>query len=292
MMKKNWRFFKRLFIGVTALVILLVVATFTYVAIAPQFGQRLEGEDLARMQNSSNYGEDGFVNLIETGFGSFGEMMSTMPDMFRDNLAPRDTLPTHFDGGVAASDSTCVVTWYGHSAFLIEFEGKRILIDPMLGEVASPIPFGSARWPYEEPIPMDELKDIDILIISHDHYDHLDHGTIIALKDEVKHFYTALGVGSHLKRWGVSAERITELDWWESADQEGVHLVSAPARHFSGRGITDRNCTQWASWVIKGENHNLYFSGDGGYGPHFEEIGEKEGPFDLAFMECGQYNEA
>ena len=113
----------------------------------------------------------------------------------------------------------------------------------------------------------------------------------MSLKDKVGHFYTPLGVGAHLERWGISSERITELDWWETASIGQTKLVAAPARHFSGRGITDRNKTQWASWVIVGEREKIYFSGDSGYGPHFKEIGERFGPFDFAMMECGQYNE-
>ena len=183
------------------------------------------------------------------------------------------------------------VTWYGHSAILLEIEGKRILIDPMLGPAASPVPFLTKRFEYEDPIDLDDIVDIDAVLISHDHYDHLDYPTISKIKDKVGHFYTALAVGEHLKHWGISSDKITELDWWQTSKIGHIELVATPARHFSGRGVTDRNKTQWASWVILGRHNRVYFSGDSGYAPHFSEIGDKYGPFDFTMMECGQYNE-
>ena len=132
---------------------------------------------------------------------------------------------------------------------------------------------------------------IDAMLISHDHYDHLDHGSIEALNTRTKEFYVPLGVGAHLRAWGIEEDRIHELDWWEEIDHEDLHFAFAPSRHFSGRGITDRFSTLWGSWVIQGSQDNIYFSGDSGYGPHFAEIGAKYGPFDFAMMECGQYNE-
>ncbi len=273
----------------------LVAGTFIFVKTAPQFGQPPQGEHLKKLQQSPHYQNDQFVNLIETGMGSFGEMMQTLPKMlFGKGQTPQQALPVKFGENAtkATADTACFVTWYGHSAFLLELEGQRILIDPMLGETAAPVSFGSTRFKYQKAIPLEDLTQIDAVILSHDHYDHLDYPTILKLKDEVGHFYTALGLGSHLQKWGVPSHKIIELDWWQSAKSQGLELVATPARHFSGRGLTDRNKTQWASWVIKGKHHQLYFSGDGGYGPHFTEIGEKYGPFDLAFLECGQYNKA
>jgi L-ascorbate metabolism protein UlaG (beta-lactamase superfamily) len=188
-------------------------------------------------------------------------------------------------------DSTLKITWFGHSAILLQIDGKNILIDPMLGNAAAPVPFMTKRFPYVQSLDLDVLPEIDAIIISHDHYDHLDYQTILVLKEKVKHFYTPLGVGSHLRSWGVDASKITELDWWQSTDFEGLRFVATPARHFSGRSISDRNKTQWSSWVIVGAKEKIYFSGDSGYGPHFREIGTKYGPFDFAMLECGQYNE-
>lgn len=293
-MKLFRKILKRTLQTLVGLIILLMVSVVIFVNIAPQIGQAPEGADLQRIQQSSNYGEDGFVNLIETYQASFWKSMKTLPDMFfKANLNPSESLPVKYDDGNEDEiDTVSYVTWYGHSAFLIEMDGQRILIDPMLGEFAAPISLGANRYANDEEVPLNEIGDIDILILSHDHYDHLDYATIMELKGKVGHYYTALGVGSHLKSWGIPESKITELDWWEKAETGPITLVATPSRHFSGRGLTDNCATQWASWVISGQHQNLYFSGDGGYGDHFKEIGEKYGPFDFAMMECGQYNEA
>lgn len=283
-----------MFLVVIALIVALVVGVLIFVGTAPQFGQPPNGEHRERLNESPHYEDGKFINLIETKMGSFGEMMGTLPEFFfGKNKSPKDTLPTKysFNNGIEV-DSLCYITWYGHSAFLLEMNGRRILIDPMLGKTAAPTSFGSARFPNDEPVPLEAITDIDLMILSHDHYDHLDYASIMHLKDHVGHFYTALGVGSHLRSWGIAEEKITELDWWEEALSDELTLVACPARHFSGRGLFDRNATQWASWVIRSGDHNIYFSGDGGYGPHFKEIGEKYGPFDFAMLECGQYNKA
>lgn len=197
---------------------------------------------------------------------------------------------THFSGTIPPPDTSVYVTWFGHSAVLLEIEGKRILLDPMLGPAASPVPFFAKRFAYRQPIDFAPLVKIDAVVISHDHYDHLDYGSIQKLNPNVGHFYVPLGVGGHLERWGVDSTKITELDWWESAERDGLTFTATPQRHFSGRGLIDRNSTLWASWVVAGASRKVYFSGDGGYGPHFEQIGQRFGPFDLAMVECGQYN--
>jgi len=131
---------------------------------------------------------------------------------------------------------------------------------------------------------------IDAVLLSHDHYDHLDYGSIVKLRNKVKHFFVPLGVGAHLARWGVDPTKISEHDWWDEVQFEGLTLASTPARHFSGRSLKDRDTTLWCSWVIVGPEARVFFSGDSGYGPHFAEIGEKYGPFDLTLIECGQYD--
>ncbi|MCL4113162.1 UNVERIFIED_CONTAM: hypothetical protein GTU68_065798 [Idotea baltica] len=215
-----------------------------------------------------------------------------MWEMFTaESSTPSKPLPTRFvSKDLASTDSALHFTWYGHSSLLVEIDGKRILVDPMFGDAAAPVSFFSPRFALEHPIPLEEIRNIDAVIISHDHYDHLDYGSILAIKDQVGHFFTALGVGEHLKRWGVEAERISTLDWWSQVDFKGLELVCTPARHFSGRSLNDRNQSLWASWVIKGHDQKLFFSGDSGYAEHFLEIGDRHGPFDLAFIECGQYN--
>jgi L-ascorbate metabolism protein UlaG (beta-lactamase superfamily) len=184
-----------------------------------------------------------------------------------------------------------MLSWFGHSAFMLEIEGATILLDPMLGPVASPVSFINRRFDYELPLSLQEIPFIDIVVISHDHYDHLDYESIVALKEKVGQFLVPLGLGSHLLRWGVEEEKIVELDWWQSATRAGVEMTATPAQHFSGRSLDDGNSTLWASWVIEAEGVRIFFSGDSGYFAGFKEIGDRFGPFDLTLMECGQYDE-
>ncbi|PWJ58658.1 L-ascorbate metabolism protein UlaG (beta-lactamase superfamily) [Dyadobacter jejuensis] len=281
-------------LSLLATILILIGGTVFFMNTSPQIGQRPEGADLERIRLSSHYGANGFVNITETNTGDIWEVLKTLPSMlWAKNTSPLHPLPAAFeDQSQAAIDSLTYITWYGHSAFMIELDGKRILIDPMLGHVAAPVSFGSKRFAYQNEIPIDQLDAIDVVLLSHDHYDHLDYPTILRLKDKVRHFITPLGVGSHLKAWGVAPENITELDWWEESRRDGIRYTACPARHFSGRGLTDRDATQWASWVLQSEAEKIYFSGDGGYGTHFAEIADKFGPFDFAMLECGQYNPA
>lgn len=291
--------FKRILIKgaiwIFSIVAILILGIMAFIKTAPQFGAIPEGTRLEKITKSDNYGEDHFINQITTEMDlNFPKMMGVMYQWIfnADRRVPPKPLPVRFNEiAVEYPDSLAKITWYGHSAIFLEIDRKKILIDPMLGNAASPVSFMTKRFDYDMPIDLDAIPEIDAVILSHDHYDHLDYSSIMRLKDKVHHFYTPLGVGAHLERWGVESERITELDWWGSAVIGQTKLVAAPARHFSGRGITDRNKTQWASWVILGEHEKIYFSGDSGYGPHFKEIGDKYGPFDFTMMECGQYNE-
>ncbi len=160
----------------------------------------------------------------------------------------------------------------------------------MFGNVPTPHPMlGGNSFSRALPIEIEKLSSIDAVLLSHDHYDHLDYGSVTKLKDKVKMFYAPLGVGVHLQEWGVEKERIVELDCWQEVTLDLVFKCT-PAQHFSGRGLI-RNGSLWSSWIINSGKENIFFSGDSGYGPHFKEIGDKYGPFDFAMMECGQYNE-
>ncbi|MBU1822583.1 MAG: MBL fold metallo-hydrolase [Bacteroidetes bacterium] len=274
-------------------IFLLIGGIFIFIKVAPQFGQPPEEQHLAKIKQSPHYEDGSFVNSIPTSMDmSFADGIETIREFLTvENAEPDQPLPVAFSNKPGpVSDSSLFITWFGHSAVLVEMEGKRILLDPMLGPSASPVSFIGQRFEYRQPIDFSLLQNIDFVVLSHDHYDHLDYPSIQKLNPEVGHFYVPLGVGSHLRRWGVDSSKITELDWWESAEAGTMSLTATPARHFSGRGLTDRNATLWASWVLKSPAHAVYFSGDSGYGPHFKEIGERFGPFDLAMMECGQYN--
>jgi len=293
-MKKR-KIVKKIMLTILVVIVLATIGITLFVSYAPQFGQTPKGEHLAKIKLSENYKDDGFVNLTKTSMEmSFGNTMTTLKEFVTaKNTKPEKLLPVKFEkqSTEPVNDSAAFVTWFGHSAILLEIEGKRIMIDPMFGPYASPVSFFSKRFAYEEPIDISSFTNIDAVIISHDHYDHLDHSSILQLKKNVKHFFVPLGVGSHLQFWGVDKAKITELDWWQTATLDNLRLTAAPARHFSGRGVRDRDKTLWASWVVKGKYNNIYFSGDSGYGPHFKKIGEKYGPFDFTMIECGQYNE-
>ena len=209
-----------------------------------------------------------------------------------DNAKPQSPvtakpLDTVFDG----NSKQLSMTWLGHSTLLIQMDGVKMITDPVFSKRTSPVSFaGTKAFDYMPNYQLEDLPELDYVLISHDHYDHLDYKTIDYLKNKVKAFVVPLGVAAHLVRWGVIEEKIIELDWYDEAKLEGIKLTSTPARHFSGRGLTNRNSTLWCSYVIQGSSQSVFFSGDSGYGPHFKEIGEKYGPFDYCFMECGQYN--
>ncbi len=283
-------------IGITIAAILTVtlIGATLFINISPQFGKNPTKEQQAGYAKAGHYNKGKFLNETRT------EMDLQFWRMLKKLLNPHPNRTPKVDLPVDKIDSLEIVnheanitqlTWFGHSAFLLELDGKKILLDPMFGQSPSPVPMlAGKRYSKELPIAIEKLPFIDAVIFSHDHYDHLDYGSIQKLKDKVGQFYTPLGVGNHLIDWGVPEENVHQLNWWETIMFDQIELVCTPARHFSGRGITDRNTTLWASWVIKGEKENIYFSGDGGYGPHFKDIGEKYGPFDISMMECGQYN--
>jgi len=179
----------------------------------------------------------------------------------------------------------------GHSTLLILLDGEFWLTDPVFSERASPFQFVGPKRFHQPPISIDELPDIKGVILSHNHYDHLDKAAIEQLKHKVEHFYTPLGVGEELINWGVARQKITQLDWWQSITVNQTTLTATPSQHFSGRAFSDRNQSLWSSWAVKAEHGSFFFSGDTGYFDQFAKIGEKLGPFDFSFMETGAYNQ-
>src|SRR5690606_7278752 len=168
------------------------------------------------------------------------------------------------------------LTWLGHSAFILNLDGNKILIDPMLGPVASPVSFaGPKRYGGDLLHLVDKMPAIDAVFITHDHYDHLDYESIRKLDDKVAQFFVPYGVGSHLTDWGVAEEKITEMNWWDETEYQGLTVAMAPSKHFSGRGILGHGSTLWGGWIILGDKTRFYTSGDGGYDAHFKEIGER-----------------
>jgi L-ascorbate metabolism protein UlaG (beta-lactamase superfamily) len=205
------------------------------------------------------------------------------PDM------PLPVISTDLSGFNGGKNRSLSAVWLGHSSLLINMDGYKILTDPVFEKRISVI--GPTRFCGNPPLTTDQLPPLDAVIISHDHYDHLNRFSILGLKEKTRRFIVPLGVGSVLEEWGVLRERITELDWWEEyRPDQNLTVTAAPAQHFSGRGLFDRNRTLWASWVIAGPAHKIFFSGDSGYFKGFEEIGERYGPFDVTFLECGAYD--
>lgn len=183
-----------------------------------------------------------------------------------------------------------MLIWFGHSSYLISYKGTTILVDPVLSGNASPVSFFAKSFAGTDIYTADDFPHIDVMILTHDHYDHLDYKTIRDLQLKTTHYYVPLGVASHLKFWGVEADKITSLNWWESAPiSGGFKLTATPARHFSGRGLK-RNQTLWTSYVLRMDPFSIFIGGDSGYDTHFREIGDNFGPFDLAILESGQYN--
>lgn len=278
-------------IAILIIIVSILLLACLILRFHPAFGGR------ARKAHRSNQIRNGkFDNQIPTVMESgLKNTLSILRDFAKGNpqskpAAPLPAVPAPTEA--AADPSRARITWFGHSALLLEMQGRKLLLDPMFGTAPSPFPaVGGKRYPTEASFDPEKLPAIDAVLLSHDHYDHLDYGTIRKLRDKVGCFYVPLGVGSHLERWGIAPEKIQELDWWQEAEHEGLRLACTPARHFSGRSLTDRNATLWCSWVIAGERANVYFSGDSGYGPHFQEIGDAYGPFDLTLMECGQYDQ-
>jgi L-ascorbate metabolism protein UlaG (beta-lactamase superfamily) len=188
------------------------------------------------------------------------------------------------------ADSGLRATWLGHSTVLVEIDGKRVLTDPVWSERASPVGFAGPRRFQPVPVSIAQLPPLDAVIISHDHYDHLDKASVLQL--EHVPFVTSLGVGAHLESWGIAPERIIELDWWESFELGPLTITAGPSQHFSGRGVGDRNRTLWSSFAVRGPRHSFFFSGDTGLTDEYRDIRSKLGPFDLVMLEVGAFHPA
>jgi L-ascorbate metabolism protein UlaG (beta-lactamase superfamily) len=262
-----------------------------------QFGGKITEVDTSLFKKSAQWNGEIFENLevttMEMGLRKVPEVLMKL--IFQQkgkkptNKLP--ILPFDKDAFLAPSD-TMKACWFGHSVLLLRLNNKTLLIDPMFGQDAAPIaPFRLKRFSKDTLEIIDQLPKIDLALLSHDHYDHLDLKSIERLAPKVEQYFVALGVGRHLEKWGVNRAKIQEFDWWNASQFEGITITFTPTRHFSGRGTKDRSKSLWGGWVFQISNETIYFSGDGGYGEHFKAIGEAFGGFDFAFMECGQYNE-
>lgn len=273
------------------LIVGLGVGILVFTNIYPTFGSNPSKEQKEVYETFANYEEGKFINLPSEIVAAGSPITKQEPNSASDERSPTSQIPLSeidWDQINAEEDS---LTWLGHSAFILSLDNKKILIDPMLGPVASPVSFiGPKRYSDDLLDTIEEMPPIDAVFITHDHYDHLDYQSIKRLKSKVAHFFVPYGVGNHLVKWGVEEDKITELNWWDETEFQGLTIALAPAKHFSGRGILNQNSTLWGGWVIIGNNTRFYTSGDGGYDAHFKEIGNKYGPFDIALIEGGQYD--
>lgn len=279
--------------------ILVVIGVIAFVGILSQsFSYFKMKENMGKYENISEQvkmKKGKFLNAEPTKTMTQMRASTFKEFMIKGDKVPAKPLPTvAFNSGNYLKSDTSIlsVTWFGHSSALFEVDGKLILTDPAFSESAGPVSWAaSKRFKNKDLISAAQLPELDVVLISHDHYDHLDQETITQLAQKTKQFLVPLGVAKYLIKWGVSADKIQEFSWWENTSFEGIEFVSTPARHFSGRGLINRNSTLWCSWVIKGSEHSVFFSGDSGYQKDFKVIGEKYGPFDLGLLECGQYND-
>lgn len=261
-----------------------------------QFGAQPSTSDIETYARSKQWNGKIFENTEPTTIDvSFSTLPKLLYKQFCDkaNREPLQKLSIinfdiqHFE---QSADGFKAI-WFGHSAILLRMNDTNIFIDPMLGPNAAPIsPFPVKRFSDNTLDILDKLPQLDLVLFSHDHYDHLDYESLLRIKSKTKYFFTALGVGRHLKKWGIEENRITEFDWWDERMFNDIKITFTPSRHFSGRGLKDRSKSLWGGWVFSAGKENIWFSGDGGYGEHFIEIGKRIAPFDFAFMECGQYN--
>jgi len=224
-----------------------------------------------------------------------GKILEVIRAYYRAERAapvPERPLPLRFIPAAELADTAGPATVYrlGHSSVLMRLDGQYVLTDPVFSERASPLQWMGPRRFHPLPFALEALPKIATVVLSHDHYDHLDKASILALDHKVERYVAPLKVGDHLRRWGVAADKITELDWWQSVSVGSLTFTATPAQHFSGRGLSDRDKTLWAGWAVESREAKIFFSGDSGYFGGFREIGERLGPFDLTLIETGAYN--
>jgi L-ascorbate metabolism protein UlaG (beta-lactamase superfamily) len=262
------------------------------------FGGTIEGERLERVKSSPNFSDGKAQNTVETSMGEFSweDTRDFLTEWYRGRKERKPQSPVPIvSPDTAAFESMprngIRFIWLGHSTVYLEIDGTRVLIDPMWSDRSSPFRQLGPRRSHAMPISLANLPEVDVVVISHDHYDHLDMDTVRALAPSGTQFAVPLGVGAHLEAWGVAAEQLVELDWWQRESVGSLTLVATPARHFSGRSFNDSDLTLWASWSMIGRSSRVFYSGDTGWFDGFEKIGQEYGPFDLTIMKCGAYGE-
>lgn len=279
---------------IAGLVVLSVLAGAAYLQ-HPKFGDSPKGSALEKISRSDNYQRGQFQNQIETPLFREGEsFLSVITGNLRSpgqNLKPQNPVPSETPDFSALDKGEDLVVWLGHSSYFVQLHGLRILIDPVFSDSAAPVPSVNRAFDGTSVFRAEDMPEIDYLLITHDHWDHLDYPTMLALQPKVRRVVAGLGIGAHLRSWGFPEERIIEGDWYDSvslSDEVALHIT--PARHYSGRAL-NRNQTLWVGFALMSADQRLYFSGDTGFGPHFAELSERFGGFDLVALDMGQYDE-
>jgi L-ascorbate metabolism protein UlaG (beta-lactamase superfamily) len=291
--RRHSRWLQRAFLAL-ALFAAVLAAAGCAVLSQPQFGAAMSGARLERANANPQYRDGRFVNVQPETPTGFGDIVGYIVRQFsgdgvRVPPAPLPVLVVDQAALAAAPPASGLrAFWIGHASVYVEVDGLRLLLDPVFAERVSPISVGPKRF-HPPPIALADLPPIDAVLVSHDHYDHLDMETVRALAARGTRFFVPLGIGAHLERWGVPLAQIEEMEWWQKKTLGGVELVCTPTRHYSGRSLGDRSATLWSSWSVLGPRHRFFYSGDTGYSRHFEEIGARLGPFDIAFVKIGAY---
>jgi L-ascorbate metabolism protein UlaG (beta-lactamase superfamily) len=261
----------------------------------PPFGALPTGKRLARIRESAFFKRGAFQNPEPTAvMVSRKAFFSTMREYATADKKvgePQQPIPAQPWKSEYLHSQEPILVWFGHSSYFLRLDGCSILVDPVFSGYASPFAFGTKNFAGTNIYHASDFPSLDVILITHDHFDHLDYKTIRTLASVTKRFVTSLGVGAHLERWGVPPEAITELGWWEQTNIATLTFTATPARHFSGRTLK-RYQSHWSGFAVQSSQAKLFLGGDSGYGAHFREIGERLGPFDVALLECGQYNPA
>lgn len=276
--------------------LLLFIVIFFVIINLPVFGRLPRGLRLDKIHQLSNYQDGAIQNQSVTpmqpeGVSFFKILKAFFLEKHPHRIPEKPLKFIQPDLNSKPASAAPEIIWFGHSSYLIKINELRILVDPIFSKTPSPFSFiGSKAFPGTDFVKAEDFKNIDVLLITHDHYDHLDYQSIIKIEPHAKKIVTSIGVGSHLERWEINSIKINELCWGESVDiSPGLKFTAVPARHFTGRKFK-RNQTLWSAFVLQFEDWKLFLGGDSGYDTHFLKIGEEFGPFDLALLECGQYN--
>jgi L-ascorbate metabolism protein UlaG (beta-lactamase superfamily) len=282
-------------ITTVSIIFIFILAVFVFMQQA-QFGKAPDGVRLERIRKSPHYKDGAFHNLNNTpdlteGVSYYAVMKEFLFSEKKRNV-PGDLIPSRKSDLLSLDPDKDILVWFGHSSYFIQIDGKRILVDPVLSGGASPLWFTTRAFKGTDAYTVEELPDIDYLFISHDHWDHTDHETLLKLKSKVKKVICGLGTGEHFEYWGYDKNMIIENDWNEETVLDNGFIVNTvPARHFSGRGF-QRNKSLWVSFVLQTPTMKIFIGGDSGYDTHFAEIGKRFGPFDLVMLENGQYDKS